>query len=181
MPLRETLTSTWDHIQGFLFPMPREEVGPPAAQHERLAVVLDLAGTEAFVQMWLGAPGRPLEHRHALARALWQRPFSTWQQPRGSSSVSPWMPDYRGYTVGSGREHLFARLCRVCRERLTGRMHEAPIERTHKERLAGWGTVSALNGHTRQPWVASLGKIQLAIHISRKSRGSAGCMAWARP
>ncbi len=48
MPLRETLTSTWDHIQGFLFPMPREEVGPQATQHERLAVVLDLAGTEAL-------------------------------------------------------------------------------------------------------------------------------------
>ena len=28
MPLRETLANTWDHIQGFLFPMLREEVGP---------------------------------------------------------------------------------------------------------------------------------------------------------
>jgi hypothetical protein len=31
MPPRGMRTSTWDHIQGFLFPMPREEVGPPAA------------------------------------------------------------------------------------------------------------------------------------------------------
>ena len=48
MPLRETLTNTWDHIQGFLFPMLREEVGPLTAQHERLVVVLDVARVEAF-------------------------------------------------------------------------------------------------------------------------------------
>src|SRR6195256_4981325 len=70
MALRETLTNTWNHIQGFLFPMLREEVGPLSAQHERLVVVLDVARIEAFVQMWSGLPGRPLEDRHALARAF---------------------------------------------------------------------------------------------------------------
>jgi hypothetical protein len=34
MALRETLTNTWNHIQGFLFPMLREEVGPLTA-HRR--------------------------------------------------------------------------------------------------------------------------------------------------
>ncbi len=70
MPLRGMLTSTWDHIQGFLFPMLREEVGPLTAQHERLVVVLDMARIEAFVRMWPGLPGRPLDDRHALARAF---------------------------------------------------------------------------------------------------------------
>ena len=70
MPLRETLTSTWDHIQGFLFPMLREEVGPLTPQHERLVVVLDLASIETFVRMWPGLPGRPQADRHALARAF---------------------------------------------------------------------------------------------------------------
>ena len=70
MPLRKTLTSTWDHIQGFLFPMLREEVGPLTARHERLVVVLDMARVEAFVRMWPGLPGRPREDRHALARAF---------------------------------------------------------------------------------------------------------------
>ena len=55
MLLLGTLTSTWDHIQGFLFPMLREEVGPLTAQHERLVVVLGLARIEAFVRMWPGA------------------------------------------------------------------------------------------------------------------------------
>ena len=50
--------------------MLREEVGPLTAQHERLIIVLDVARIEAFVQMWPGLPGRPLEDRHALARAF---------------------------------------------------------------------------------------------------------------
>ncbi len=74
MPLRETLTSNWDHIQGFLFPMLREEAGPLTAQHERLVIVLDVARVETFVQMWAGLPGRPPEDRHALARAFVGRP-----------------------------------------------------------------------------------------------------------
>ncbi len=55
MPLRETLTNSWDHIQGFLFPMLREEVGSLTAQHERLVVVLDVARVEAFVQVGVGS------------------------------------------------------------------------------------------------------------------------------
>jgi hypothetical protein len=70
MPLRGTLTNSWDHIQGFLFPMLRAEVGPLTAQHERFVVVLEVAGIEAFVQVWPGLPGRPPKDRHALARAF---------------------------------------------------------------------------------------------------------------
>src|SRR3979411_2802579 len=70
MPLRETLTNTWDHIQGFLFPRLREEIGPLTAQHERLVIVLEVARIEAFVQMWPGLPGRPPQDRHALARGF---------------------------------------------------------------------------------------------------------------
>ena len=70
MPLRQTPTNSWDHIQGFLFPMLRAEVGPLTAQHERLVIVLDLARIEAFVQIWPGLAGRPAKDRHALARAF---------------------------------------------------------------------------------------------------------------
>ena len=70
MPLLGTLANSWDHIQGFLFPMLREEVGPLTAQHERLVVVLEIARIEALVQMRPGLPGRPVEDRHALARAF---------------------------------------------------------------------------------------------------------------
>src|SRR5450756_1820317 len=70
MPLRETLSNTWDHVQWFLFPMLREETGPLTAQHQRLVVVLEIAGVEAFVRTWPGLPGRPLKDRHALARSF---------------------------------------------------------------------------------------------------------------
>jgi hypothetical protein len=70
MPLRETLASRWSYIQGFLFPMLRDEVGPLTVQHERVVIVLDMARVEAFVQMWAGLPGRPAQDRHALARAF---------------------------------------------------------------------------------------------------------------
>jgi hypothetical protein len=70
MSLRETLSNTWDHVQGFLFPMLREETGPLTAQHKRLVVVLEVAGIEAFVRTWPGLPGRPLKDRHGLARSF---------------------------------------------------------------------------------------------------------------
>lgn len=50
--------------------MLREEAGPLTERHERLVVVLEVAGVEAFVQTWHGLPGRPLKDRHALARAF---------------------------------------------------------------------------------------------------------------
>ena len=50
--------------------MLREETGPLTAQHQRLVVVLEVAGIEAFVRTWPGLPGRPLKDRHALARSF---------------------------------------------------------------------------------------------------------------
>ncbi|MFM9152668.1 MAG: transposase [Methylocystis sp.] len=70
MPLHENITSSWNHIQGFLFPLLREEVGPLSYQHERLVIVLDTAKIEAFALMWPGLPGRPQQDRYALARAF---------------------------------------------------------------------------------------------------------------
>ena len=38
MPLREFLSSTWDHIQDNLFPWLREELGPLTDLHKRVIV-----------------------------------------------------------------------------------------------------------------------------------------------
>ena len=70
MPIREKITNSWNHIQGFLLPLLREEVGPLSYQHKRLAIVLDMAGIEAFRLMCPGLPGRPQKDRYALARAF---------------------------------------------------------------------------------------------------------------
>ena len=56
MPLRETLSNCWVHIQGHLFPWLQDELGPLTDGHKGLIVVLDMAGIEAFVRMWSGLP-----------------------------------------------------------------------------------------------------------------------------
>ena len=141
--MRETLTSAWTHIQGFLFPMLREEVGPLTAQHERLVTVLDVARIEAFVQMWRGLPGRPPADRHALARAFVAkavlnlpttlalierlaadavlRRLCGWESRRGLPSESTFSRAFAEFAASS----------------LPARVHEALIRKTHKDRLVG--------------------------------------------
>ena len=70
MPLAELISGCWDHVQGYLFPRLQAEVGPLTDHHRRLITVLEMARIEAFVRMRDGGPGRPLDDRHALARAF---------------------------------------------------------------------------------------------------------------
>ena len=143
MPLRETLTSTWDHIQGFLFPMLREEVGPLTVQHERLVVVLDLARVEAFVRTWPGLPGRPQEDRHALARAFVAK--SVLNLATTSGLIERLAADARlrrlcGWERARAvpSESTFSRaFAEFAASALPARVHEALIKRTHKDRLVG--------------------------------------------
>lgn len=143
MPLRETLNNTWDHIQGFLFPMLREEVGPLTPQHERLVIVLDLARIEAFVQMWPGLPGRPPEDRHALARAFVAK--AVLNLATTSALIERLAVDTRlrrlcGWERASAvpSESTFSRaFAEFAASALPSRVHEALIKRTHKDRLVG--------------------------------------------
>jgi len=70
MPLLSGLSRTWAHIQDNLFPWLTEELGPLTEAHKRVVMTLELAGIEAFVQVWPGLPGRPPHDRAALARAF---------------------------------------------------------------------------------------------------------------
>ena len=73
MPLSEQIAASWHHIQGRLFPWLQAEVGPLSDAHKRLITVLEMARVEVFVQMHEGGPGRPLDDRHALARAFFAK------------------------------------------------------------------------------------------------------------
>ena len=70
MPLLSCLSRTWAHIQGNLFPWLTEELGPLTETHKQVVTALEVAGVEAFVQVWPGLPGRPPCDRAALARAF---------------------------------------------------------------------------------------------------------------
>lgn len=143
MSVRETLINTLDHIQAFLFPMLREEVGPLTAQHERLVIVLSVARIEAFAQMWSGLPGRPLEDRHALARAFVAKAVLDLPTTSGlieRLAVDATLRRLCGWERRSEvpSESTFSRaFAEFAASALPSRVHEALIEKTHKDRIVG--------------------------------------------
>jgi hypothetical protein len=143
MPLRETLSNAWDHVQGFLFPILREDAGPLTAQHERLVVVLEVAGVDAFVRMWPGLPGRPLKDRHALSRAFVAKAvlgLATTSALIERLSVDRTLRRLCGWERAASvpGESTFSRaFAEFARSGLPGRAHEALMKQTHKDRLVG--------------------------------------------
>ena len=143
MPLREFLSSTWDHIQDNLFPWLREELGPLTDLHKRVIVTLELARVETLVDVWRGLPGRPPSDRAALARAFVAkavmgipttkmlierltadkqlRRLCGWERPGQVPDAS-----------------VFSRaFARFARSELPSRVHAALIKRTHQDRMVG--------------------------------------------
>ena len=70
MPLLNCLSRTWSQLQGNLFPCLGEQLGPLTETHKQVLTAVEVAGVEAFVQVWPGLPGRPPHDRAALARAF---------------------------------------------------------------------------------------------------------------
>ena len=143
MPLRNLLSNSWDHIQGFLFPMLQEEVGPLTDQHRRVAVVLDVAPIAAFVTTWPGLPGRPPADRQALARAFVAKAVLGLKQTNmlierlGADKtlrrLCGW--ELRGQVPS---EATFSRaFAEFAATALPARVHETLIKTTHAERLVG--------------------------------------------
>lgn len=143
MPLRETLSNTWNHVQGFLFPMLRQEAGPLTERHERLVIVLEVAGVEAFVPTWHGLPGRPLKDRHALARAFVAKAvlgLPTTSALLERLSVDAALRRLCGWERAGNvpDESTFSRaFAQFALCNLPARAHEALIRATHKDRLVG--------------------------------------------
>ena len=139
MPLRETLSNTWDHVQWFLFPMLREETGPLTAQHQRLVVVLEIAGVEAFVRTWPGLPGRPLKDRHALARSFVAKAvlgLATTAALIERLAVDRTLRRLCGWEPAASvpSESTFSRaFAEFARSGLPARAHEALIKQTHRK------------------------------------------------
>jgi len=143
MPLRDTLSNTWSHIQGYLFPMLQEELGSLTDQHRRVIVVLDAAGIEGFVSMWPGLPGRPPSDRHALARAFVAKAVLGLPQTKlliERLKVDKVLRRLCGWE-GAGQmpgESTFSRaFAEFATSQLPAHVHEALIKKTHADRLVG--------------------------------------------
>jgi hypothetical protein len=143
MPLRNSLSNTWSHIQGFLFPMLRDEVGPLTDKQEQVVIVLEVARIEAFVHMWPGVQGRPPADRHAIARAFVAK--AVLGLPQTNMLIERLIADktlrrlcgweYPGQVPS---EATFSRaFAEFAEGGMPARVHEALIKRTHAERLVG--------------------------------------------
>ncbi len=148
MPLRETLTSSWAHIQGRLFPWLAEELGPLTECHKRLVTVLEVACIEAFVRCWSGLPGRPPADRQALARAF----------------VAKAVLNLPTTTMLIERLQVDATLRRLCG---WGRVGAVPSQATFSRAFAEFA-VSELPSHVHEALIKrTLGGDHIVGHISR--------------
>jgi Transposase DDE domain/Transposase domain (DUF772) len=143
IPLLSRLSRTWAHIQGNLFPWLTEELGPLSEMHKQVVTALELAGVEAFVQVWLGLPGRPPRDRSALARAFVAK--AVIGLPTTSMLIERLTVDKQLRRL-CGWEHpgelpsaaTFSRaFAEFARSALPGRLHEALIKRSHEDRPVG--------------------------------------------
>jgi hypothetical protein len=143
MPLLSGLSRTWAHIQGNLFPWLTEELGPLTEAHKRVVMTLELAGVEAFVQVWPGLPGRPPRDRASLARAFVAK--AVLGLPTTSMLIERLTVDKQLRRL-CGWEHpgelpseaTFSRaFAEFALSELPGRLHEALIKRSHEDRLVG--------------------------------------------
>jgi hypothetical protein len=143
MPLLTCLSRTWAHIQGNLFPWLTEELGPLTDMHKQVVTTLELAGVEAFVQVWPGLPGRPPCDRAALARAFIAK--SVIGLPMTAMLIERLAVDKQLRRL-CGWEHpgqvpseaTFSRaFAEFARSALPGRLHEALIKRSYEDRLVG--------------------------------------------
>ena len=143
MPLLSCLSRTWAHIQGNLFPWLSEQLGPLTEMHEQVITALEVAGVEAFVQVWPGLPGRPPHDRAALARAFVAKaviglPTTAMLIERLAVDktlrrLCGW--EHRGEVCS---EATFSRaFAEFAHSALPSRIHEALIKRTYEDRLVG--------------------------------------------
>src|SRR5262245_15720590 len=143
MPLRDSLSNTWAHIQANLFPWLAEELGPLTEEHKQLITVLKVARIEAFVSTWSGLPGRPPHDRAALARAFVAKAvigLATTAMLIDQLAVDKRLRRLCGWERPEQvpSESTFSRaFAEFAESELPSRVHEALIKTTHAERLVG--------------------------------------------
>lgn len=144
MPLLETLSNHWNHVQKELFPFFEEELKQPlSGRHKKFITVLDFAQVENFVQHWHGLPGRPPADRQALARAFAAKPVFRIGQTKmliERLQIDKALRRLCGWTFAFQipSEATFSRaFAEFAASELPSKIHKALIEVTHKGRLVG--------------------------------------------
>jgi Transposase DDE domain/Transposase domain (DUF772) len=178
MPLLICLSRTWAHIQGNLFPLLTEELGPLTETHKRVVMVLELAGIEGFVQVWPGLLGRPPLDRAALARAFVAK--AVLGLPTTAMLIERLTVDKQLRRL-CGWEHLgelpseatFSRaFAEFAQSQLPVRVHEALIKRSHEERLVGHISRDATAIEAREkPVTTATPETSTSAQLPKRKRG----------
>ena len=130
-------------MQGSLFPMLEEALGPLTAKLRQLIAVLELVQIDAMVGPWRGGVGRPALHERAIARAFVAKAVYNLSDTRQlldrlANDVS--LRHLCGWSRRSDIPHesQFSRaFARFAASELPQRLHAALIEATQKDRLVG--------------------------------------------
>ena len=141
MPLRERISASWCHIQGYLFPWLQAEVGPLTDNHKRVVTVLEMVGRCVRSDArWRAAV---LDDRHALARAFIAKSvlnLATTAALIERLHVDTTLRRLVGWerAADAPSEATFSRaFAEFADERVPERVHEALIERMLEDHLVG--------------------------------------------
>lgn len=140
---RRRLSHAWDHIQSFLFPMMREELGELTEKQKLLVNVLEFANVEGHLPYTRGFPGRPTEDRAAIARAFVTKmvyDLSTTRMLLDRLKSDPTIRRLCGWERKAEipSEATFSRaFAEFAESRLAERIHQALIEQHLGDQLIG--------------------------------------------
>lgn len=142
--LRERFAQYWSGVvQGRLFPVVREEIGPLHESHQRVMTTLEVVRIEEEVPSYRGFVGRPQKDRGTLARAFVAKAaldLPTTRQLLDRLSTDRVLRQIVGWERGDEipDESTFSRaFAEFAQNGLGERAHAALIEETQGERLIG--------------------------------------------
>jgi hypothetical protein len=130
-------------MQGSLFPVLEEALGPLTGKLRQLITVLELVEIEAMVGPWRGGVGRPALHERAIGRAFVAKAvynLSDTRQLLDRLANDVCLRRICGWSRRSDIPHesQFSRaFASFAASQLPQRLHAALIEATQKERLVG--------------------------------------------
>ncbi len=143
MKLRTELSQYWHNIQASLFPWLKEELGELTDKQHKLVILLELVRVEEHLPSYFRLPGRPRKERAAIARAFIAK--MVYNMPTTRALLERLHSDIKlrricGWEQAAQlpSESTLSRAgAEFAATQLAGRVHDALIERTHRERLVG--------------------------------------------
>ena len=143
LTLSEQLKQFVRVMQGTLFPVLQEELGPLTEKHRQLVALLNMIRIEVLVACGRGGVGRPAKDRRAMARAFVAKAvcsLGSTRQLLERLAVDTALRRICGWESRREIPHesQFSRVfAEFAETQLPQRLHEALIAETQKERLIG--------------------------------------------